>query len=281
MTEERTIYIEKFNGETEEFKVEKLKTSLRRSKATEGEINTVVENIMPTLYDGMSSKEIYKKAFSLLKKHNRISASKYSLKRAILDLGPTGFPFERLISALLREKGFKTKVGVILQGICVTHEVDVLAEKDGNSYAVECKFHSDPKAVSSVRIALYINSRFLDIQSYWNKSLERKSHLKQGWLVTNTRFSSDAIDYSKCVGLQLLSWDYPDDNGIKHNVDEFALYPITTLTTLTKREKHLLIEKNIILTKELYNAPMLLEEIGISEKKRKRVLNEIKNLCDL
>ncbi|MGB3342993.1 MAG: restriction endonuclease [Aequorivita sp.] len=279
--EKKTIYIEKFNGEIEEFKVEKLKTSLRRSKASENEINTVVENIMPTLYDGMSSKEIYGKAFSLLKKHNRISASKYSLKRAILDLGPTGFPFERLISALLQQKGFETKVGIILQGECVTHEVDVLAEKDGNTYAVECKFHSDPKAVSNVRVPLYINSRFLDIQKHWNKDPTKASHLKQGWLVTNTRFSSDAINYSKCVGLHLLSWDYPENNGIKQNVDKFALYPITTLTTLTKHEKDLLIEKDAILTKELFENSHLLDEIGISALRNKKILNEIKDLCDL
>src|SRR5690554_1689189 len=166
--ENKVILIEKFNGDIEEFKVEKLKTSLRRSKASESEIDEVVENIMPTLYDGMKSKEIYKSAFSLLKKLNRISASKYSLKRAILDLGPTGFPFERLISALLKHRGYSTQVGVILQGECVTHEVDVLAEKDGITYAVECKFHTDPKAVSNVRVPLYINSRFLDIQKHWN-----------------------------------------------------------------------------------------------------------------
>lgn len=279
--ENKVILIEKFNGDIEEFKVEKLKTSLRRSKASESEIDEVVENIMPTLYDGMKSKEIYKSAFSLLKKLNRISASKYSLKRAILDLGPTGFPFERLISALLKHRGYSTQVGVILQGECVTHEVDVLAEKDGITYAVECKFHTDPKAVSNVRVPLYINSRFLDIQKHWNNDPKKTTHLKQGWLVTNTRFSSDAIDYAKCVGLQLMSWDYPENNGIKQNVDQFALYPITTLTTLTKHEKHLLIEKNVILTKELYESSYLLEKIGISPLRIKRVLDEVKNLCNL
>lgn len=279
--ENKVILIEKFNGDIEEFKVEKLKTSLRRSKASESEIDEVVENIMPTLYDGMKSKEIYKSAFSLLKKLNRISASKYSLKRAILDLGPTGFPFERLISALLKHRGYSTQVGVILQGECVTHEVDVLAEKDGITYAVECKFHTDPKAVSNVRVPLYINSRFLDIQKHWNTDPKKTTHLKQGWLVTNTRFSSDAIDYAKCVGLQLMSWDYPENNGIKQNVDQFSLYPITTLTTLTKHEKHLLIEKNIILTKELYESSYLLEKIGISPLRKKRILDEIKNLCNL
>lgn len=279
--EDIKIYIEKFNGDIEEFQVEKLKTSLRRSKASESEIDTIVENIMPTLYDGIPSKEIYEKAFSLLKKYNLTSASKYSLKRAILDLGPTGYPFERLISALLRHKGFETKVGVILQGECVTHEVDVLAEKEGDTYTVECKFHSDQKAVSNVRVPLYINSRFLDIQNHWNKDPEKVSHLKQGWLVTNTRFSLDAITYGECVGLQLLSWDYPENNGIKHNVDAYTLYPITTLTTLTQHEKDQLIEKDIILTIELFDAPKALKEIGVSKVRVERVLTEILHLCDL
>ncbi|WP_313114377.1 ATP cone domain-containing protein [Aequorivita sediminis] len=275
------IKIEKFNGDIEEFKVEKLKTSLRRSKASENEIDQVVNKIMPTLYDGMKSKEIYKTAYSILKKLNRVSASKYSLKRAILDLGPTGFPFESLIGAVLKHHGYTTQVGITLQGECITHEVDVLAEKDGNAYTVECKFHTDPRAVSNVKIPLYINSRFLDIQRRWNNDPEKKSHLKQGWLVTNTRFSKDAIDYSKCVGLHLMSWDYPDNNGIKHNIDKYTLYPITTLTTLTKKEKHLLIEKNVILTKELYESSFLLEKIGLSQIRQKRVLSEIKKLCNL
>jgi|SRR5690625_507407 len=279
--EDQKIHIEKYNGNVEPFQVEKLKNSLRRSKASESEINKIVKNIMPTLYEGITSKEIYKKAFSLLKKYNRTSASKYSLKRAILDLGPTGYPFERLISALLRHKGFQTKVGVILQGECVTHEVDVLAKKDGNTYTVECKFHSDPKAASNVRVPLYINSRFLDIQEYWNKDPEKASRLKQGWLVTNTRFTLDAITYSDCVGLQLLSWDYPENNGIKHNVDAYTLYPITTLTTLTKHEKHQLIKKDIVLTRELFNNSDALKEIGVSAVRIKRVMNELLNLIDL
>lgn len=279
--EKENIAIVKSSGNSENFKVEKLKTSLRRSMASEEEIELIAAEIESMLYNGMSTKKIYRKAFSLLKKYNRISASKYSLKRAILDLGPTGFPFERLIGALLNHKGFKTTVGITLQGKCVMHEVDVLAQKDENTYAIECKFHSDPKAVSNVKVPLYINSRFLDIKNHWNNNPEKASHLKQGWLVTNTRFSKDAIDYATCVGLHLLSWNYPKNNGIKHNVDEFALYPITTLTTLTKREKDRIIENNIILTEELFESKFILKKIGVSELRQKRILNEIKNLCNL
>lgn len=276
---EKQIYIKKSNDEIELFSFEKLRQSLQSSGASKDVIETIINRIQPDIYDGMSSNTIYKKAFALLKKHNRISASRYSLKRAILDLGPTGYPFERLIGALLKEKGYKTKIGVILNGECVTHEIDVLAEKDGFSYAIECKFHSDARGASNVQVPLYINSRFLDVQKEWNTNSNHKTHLKQGWLVTNTRFTKDALNYAKCVGLTLLSWDYPKNNGLKANIDSLSLYPVTTLTTLTKKEKHQLIEKDVVLVKELIKASNAMKNMGISDKRIKRVLDEVRQLC--
>ncbi|AUC81430.1 restriction endonuclease [Lacinutrix sp. Bg11-31] len=278
---EKQIYIKKGNDEMELFSFEKLKNSLQFTGASKDVVETIIDDIQPVIYDGMSSNKIYKKAFALLKNYNKVCASRYSLKRALFDLGPTGFPFERLVGALLKEKGYKTKVSIILDGACVTHEIDVLAEKNGNVYAIECKFHSDAKGSSNVRVPLYINSRFLDIQEQWNNNSKNETHLKQGWLVTNTRFSEDAINYAKCVGLTLLSWDYPKNHGLKANIDSMALYPVTTLTTLTKREKHQLIEKDVVLVKELLNASNKMKNIGISEKRIHRVLEEVKKLCYL
>lgn len=275
----KQLFVKKSTEEIEPFSFKKLKKSLQACGAAKNEIETVVNKMQPYIYDGMSSNDIYKKAFTLLKQQNRISASRYSLKRALFDLGPTGYPFERLVGALLKEKGFKTNVSVILKGECVTHEIDVLAEKEGNVYAIECKFHSDAKATSNVKVPLYINSRFLDIQKQWNTNSDNKTHLKQGWLVTNTRFTEDAVNYGKCVGLTLLSWDYPKNNGLKANIDSLALYPVTTLTTLTKKEQHQLIENDVVLVKELANATNILQKIGISEDKIHRVLDEVKQLC--
>ena len=278
--EDQSIVVEKISGEVEPLSIPKLSKSLQNCGATNIEVEKIVKDIKPMLYNGISSNLIYKKAFFLLKKHNRVSASKYSLKRAIFDLGPTGFPFERLIGALLKEKGYKTKVGETLNGECITHEIDVLAEKDGNVYTVECKFHTDPSAVNNVRIPLYINSRFIDVQKVWNNS-GKTTHLKQGWLVTNTRFTKDAIDYAKCVDLTLLGWDYPKDSGIKNNVDKYGLYPITALTTLTKKEKTQLIEKDIILVKELSKNPDALHHLGISSKQSALILDEVHKLCSI
>ncbi|MCK0125612.1 restriction endonuclease [Gelidibacter sp. F2691] len=278
---EHQVYIKKSNGETELFSFEKLKRSLRSAGANQETVETIVEKIQGQIYDGMSSNTIYRKAFSILKGKHKTSASRYSLKRAILELGPTGYPFERLIGALLKEKGYNTQVSVTLAGNCVTHEIDVLAEKDGNVYAIECKFHSDARATSNVKVPLYINSRFLDIQEQWNSNPKNTTHLKQGWLVTNTRFTADAVNYGTCVGMTMLSWDYPKDNGLKANIDSLALYPVTALTTLNKREKHLLIESDVILVKELFNGKEKLTNIGLSDRKIERVLAEVKQLCRL
>jgi hypothetical protein len=276
----KIITIKKISGDLEPFSIQKLSRSLKNSGASDEEIEKIVDAVQPELYDGISSDLIYKKAFRILKKCNRICASKYSLKRAIFELGPTGYPFERLVSALLIQKGYKTKIGEILHGECVTHEIDVLAEKDGNTYAIECKFHNNPTNVNNVKIPLYINSRFIDVQKVWNSS-GKTTHLKQGWLITNTRFTKDALDYGKCVNLTLLSWDYPKNNGIKNNIDKYSLYPITTMTSLTKKEKIQLIEKDIILIKELSKNPESLNQLTISKRRKTLVLTEVRKLCSL
>jgi len=273
--------IQKYNGDYEVFSFQKLEDSLLKTGASTHKIERIIAELKPQLYDGIKSKEVYKKAYKLLKKANKIYASKYSLKRAIFDLGPTGYPFEKLIGALLREKGFQTQVGVILPGACVTHEIDVFATKENVSYAIECKFHSSSNTISNVKVPLYINSRFLDIQQEWNKNPENKSFLKQGWLITNTRFSEDAIKYGKCIGLTLMSWDYPKNKGIKDHISHYGLYPITALTLLTKREKKILIDNNIILTKEIIENKQQLENLGFSENKVTKITEQALQLCSV
>ncbi|HIP49445.1 MAG TPA: ATPase [Lutibacter sp.] len=274
------FYVKKYSGELELFSSDKLRKSLERSGADAIIIDSIIETIYQELYDGVTTKEIYKKAFRLLKKANRISASKYSLKRAIFDLGPTGYPFEQLVGALLKEKGYKTQVGVLVAGECVTHEIDVLAEKEGNTFTIECKFHTNAKTVSNIKVPLYINSRFKDVQKKWNANPNKTSFLKQGWIVTNTRFTEDALKYGKSAGLVLISWNYPINNGISKNIDKYGLYPITTLTSLTKRGKTLLIEKDIILTQDILTSRDELEKLHISATKINKILSEAKQLCD-
>ncbi|CAH8282348.1 ATP cone domain-containing protein [Mariniflexile fucanivorans] len=278
--EKDTIDIIKSSGEKAKFSLNKLKASLNRSGADKHTVNQIIDKVRDELYQGISTKEIYNRAYALLKKKKSYLASKYKLKKAIYELGPTGFPFERFVSAVLQYSGYKTEVGKTLQGQCVTHEIDVLAHKDHQTIVVECKFHSDEGLNCNVKIPLYINSRYNDVKAHWNANPKNGSKLAEGWVVTNTRFTQDAIQYGKCVNLYLLSWDYPKNDGLKDRIDRLGLYPITVSTLLTNREKQFLLSRDIVLCRELIGDGFYLDHLGVSEIRKEKILNEIKMLCD-
>ncbi|WP_163518045.1 restriction endonuclease [Gelidibacter japonicus] len=275
----KSIIIKKYSGEYQVFDVNKLINSLRRSRADEDIVQDIARKVHEQIEEGMSTKKIYQLAFRMLKAKSRVSASKYKLKKALMELGPTGFPFERMVGQLLAHEGFATEVGVIVQGNCVQHEVDVIAQKDSKHYMIECKYHSDQGRFCNVKIPLYIHSRFLDVEKQWERQKEHESKLHKGGLYTNTRFTSDALQYGKCVGLLLTSWDYPRGDGLKERIDKSGLHPLTALTTLTKAEKTKLLDKGIVLCKELHENPALLEHIGVDKKRHKNILEDSKELC--
>ncbi|MVO08053.1 ATPase [Flavobacterium sp. TP390] len=273
------INIIKANGDKALFQVEKLIYSLRRSQANETLIQQIVEQVEAVLYDGMTTKQIYKMAFKMLKGKSSVSASRYKLKKALMELGPTGFPFEKLVGKLMEHEGFATEVGVIVQGNCVQHEIDVIAQKENNHYMIECKYHSDQGRFCNVKIPLYIHSRFLDVEKQWERQKGHEAKLHKGGVYTNTRFTTDAIQYGKCVGLLMTSWDYPYGNGLKDRIDTSGLHPLTALTTLTKNEKTKLLDKGIVLCKELHENPTILDQIGIPKTRQKNILDDSNDLC--
>lgn len=277
---DKDISIIKYSGEKVKFSANKLYNSLKKTGAEDVVINQIIEKVKDELYEGISTKEIYDRAFSLLKKQENCLASKYKLKKAIYELGPTGFPFERFVAAILKHSGYNVEVGKILNGKCVTHEIDVTAIKDNETTIIECKFHSEQGFNCDVKVPLYINSRYLDVKSFWDKSSKIQNKLTAGWVVTNTRFTEDALKFGNCCGLYLLSWDYPRGNGLKDRIDRLGLYPITVSTLLTNREKQFLLNRNVVLCRELIEDFFFLDHLGISSIRKEKILNEFKQLCN-
>lgn len=273
------VYIIKASGEKVKFSLDKLRNSLQHTGAENEAIEKILHTVTDELYDGISTKEIYNRAFSLLKKDKSYLASKYKLKKAIYELGPTGFPFERFIGDVLKYSGYQIQIGKVLQGKCVAHEVDVLAQKDDEAAIIECKFHSEQGFKCNIKIPLYIHSRYEDIKAKWDVNSKNKAALTKGWVVTNTRFTDDSLIYGNCVGLYLLSWDYPKNNGLKDRIDRLGLYPITVSTLLSNREKQFLLSRDVVLSRNLIGDSFYLDHLGISESRKKRILNEIKQLC--
>jgi Restriction endonuclease/ATP cone domain len=277
--EKMKINITKASGETALFSTEKLRHSLKRSGADEDTISEIIHKVQDMLYEGITTKKIYKLAFDLLKKQSRHVAAKYKLKQAIMELGPSGFPFEKFFAAILSHQGYVVKVGEIVKGKCVNHEIDVIAEKENQHFMIECKYHNQLGTISNVKIPLYIQARFKDVEAAWVNIPGHGTKFHQGWVVTNTRFSDDAKQYGVCAGLKLIGWDYPFKENLKDMIDTMGLYPLTCLTTLTKREKVYLLEKNVVLCKEICHNPQLLKSAGITDERIKGILEEGTALC--
>ena len=274
------IEIIKSSGEKAQFSLDKLRNSLTHSGADHNLVEEIVEKVNDELFEGISTHEIYNRAYALLKKNKSVFASKYKLKKAIYELGPTGFPFERFVGAILQYSGYSTKVDVMMYGSCVTHEIDVVAEKNGKTTIIECKFHGEEGRNCNVKVPLYIHSRYNDVKTHWETKKSETDVLDKGWVVTNTRFTDHAIQYGKCVDLYLLSWDYPLNEGLKERIDRLGLYPITVSTLLTKREKQFLLSRDVVLCRQLLKDKFFLDHLGISKIRKDKILSEIDQLCN-
>jgi hypothetical protein len=271
------IYITKASGIKDIYAADKLRNSLAKSGASYALIETILSEIEKKLYDGIPTQKIYREAFRLLKKASRSHAGRYDLKRAIMALGPSGYPFEQYVGAIFEWQGYQVKVKQFLEGICVTHEIDVLAENDQQVLLIECKYHNSQGIFSDVKVPLYINSRYRDVLDNWHKTAQPKP--LEGWVVTNTKFSSDAVKYGICAGLHLLGWNYPVKKSLSTFVDESGLYPVTCLTSLTRKEKEKILTAEVVLCKDLGNKTELLKEAAISSARIPGIINEIDALC--
>jgi len=272
------IIITKADGTTEYFKVEKLRRSLRRAGAGVQEINEIIADVDRTLHDGIQTQEIYRHAFTLLRQSRPPAAARYSLRRALFNLGPTGFPFEKFLAKLFETDGYETKTGITLLGNCAPHEIDVAAYKADHSFVAEAKFHARPGVKSDLQVVMYSYARFLDLQGK-QICVGDQCGIKEFWIITNTKFTTTAENYAHCVGLKLLSWDYPKNNNLHDRIQRAKIYPITVLENLTASQAETLIARDIILCRDILKHEYVLRNLHLTKRKHEALLAEIRSLC--
>lgn len=271
------MFVIKADGSRETFKNQKLKDSLKRSGATKEEIAHITSEVERVMYDGITTQEIYRRAFELLRNSTGATAARYSLRRALFNLGPTGFPFEDYLARLFASLGYTTKTRLTLKGKCAEHEIDVAAYNNSHSFIAEAKFHSHPGMKSDLQVALYSFARLHDLQNT-KICASDVCGIKEFHIVTNTKFTKAAENYALCSGLKLLSWEFPKGNNLHDLIIRSGLYPITVLQSVSPSQKRALIEQGIIVCEDLLKKPIALKAIHISAKRTEIVLDEVRNL---
>jgi len=197
----------------------------------------------------------------------------YSLRRAVMELGPSGFLFEKFVGEILKAQGYEVKVGVIMQGACVEHEVDIFAKKNHRHIIVECKFHNEDGIRSDVKVALYVRARFEDLKKKCDTTVNHED-IHEGWLVTNTKLTSQAIAYGNCVGMKIIGWNYPQGGNLQDLIVASGVHPLTCLTTLNKKRKAVLFENGIILCRDVEKRTDILRSLGMGEREIASVVTE-------
>ncbi|HEY6019758.1 MAG TPA: ATP cone domain-containing protein, partial [Candidatus Paceibacterota bacterium] len=109
------MFITKADGEREPYNSHKLLQSLKRAGAEAAIAESIEKDIEKELYNGISTQEMYRRAFAHLREHRKETAARYSLKRALLEFGPSGFPFEEYLARLFQAEGYETKTDQIIK----------------------------------------------------------------------------------------------------------------------------------------------------------------------
>ncbi len=260
----------KASGQSEPFSEEKLEKSLVRAGANDILAKWITDKIKQRIKDRTKTSEIHDRALSLLKKEEGPLAARYRLKQAIMEMGPTGHPFEKLIAWILRAEGYEAETNLIIKGKCVTHEVDVVAKKSGRQIMIEAKYHNEPGIKSDVKVAMYVHSRFEDIRSVdkWDEA----------WLVTNTKLTGDAKEYSSCAGLTAIAWNYPREKSLQYLIETSHLHPLTSLTSLDHWIKQSLLNDGLVLAREVTQEK--LSELKVKPSKEEEILKEVNSLLN-
>lgn len=256
----------KSSGDIQDFSERKIFSSIKEAGGSTKLAKDAIKEVKKKYTKNISTQKILEILIDFLKKEPGVS-ERYDLKRAIMDLGPSGFPFEKFFSKILKEYGFETKVGQKLKGKKIIHEIDIIAKKK-KKFMIECKYHNHRGTITRLHPSMYTYARFLDLKKY---------NFDFSWLVTNTKCSPDAINYAKGVKQKITSWKYPKKQSLEKLIERKKLYPITILHSIDENLKHKLFEKNIIILKdfEKISEEELKQNFKITEEKAKEIIKDI------
>ncbi|HSV95086.1 MAG TPA: ATP cone domain-containing protein [Spirochaetia bacterium] len=272
------ITVIKASGIKEPFSEEKVIRSLAKTGLSQDLTSRTVDHLKHQLKHEVTTDAIYNNVSTYLKKNEYTeNFFYYGLKRAVMALGPSGHPLEFLVSDLLRSHNYKTEVGVVTQGKCVTHEIDVIAQKEDKKYFIECKYHNAPGTKIDIQVALYSYARFLDINDAQKKNGNVNNY---PWLITNTKATTEVLNYGKCTGLKVTTWALPQGESLQDLIVTSGLHPITILYGISKNKIDALLARGIVTCARL-NTAILNNEVSdiLDENDTPAILSKIAIIC--
>jgi hypothetical protein len=270
------VFVTKADGSKQLFDREKVVKTCLRMGANRHTAYEVADEVETRLYDGIPTRKVLQMIFRLLRKHEPSVQHFLDLRKG-LSLMNSKPEFEKFVQILLAYHGFEVGPNQIIRGKCVGHEVDAIARKDGITYFVEAKHHSNyhaPTGLDESRIARAV------LEDVTEGFVLGKSDLKidRAMIVTNTRYSEHASRYGKCRNILQIGWSSPKTLGLQNMIEEKKLYPLSCIKGLSSETKMKLVNSGIVLMKQLVEEEpsKLAGETGISRENLKGIIEKAK-----
>jgi hypothetical protein len=230
------VYVIKADGRREEFEAGKIIRTCIRAGAKEKEAEAIAGIIKRSIKEGDSTHKIYRMIIAELDKKEDKTSLVYRLREAtaILD----SISFELYVKAILNANGYNCKWDNIIKGRFVEHQVDIVAEKEGRLYLVECKHHKNHHRFCGLGNVLEVQARLEDIADGF-RNRDNRYEFDAAWVITNTKFSDHAKKYAKGKCIRLTGWrskNFP----LEKMAEENKVFPITILKDLPLHKRLLL-----------------------------------------
>jgi len=263
----------KSDGKVVEFDESKVRQSILRVGIDKHGVDDVLEKVKSRIKENMTTKEIFAIVYQELDRKDTCFACRYNLRDALLRLGPAGYKFEKYVASILCAYKYDAyNPEKELQGSCVGHEVDVVAERDGRRMFIEAKFRNDFKDYVNLKDTMATWSRFLDLVD--GAAVGKCPHFDECWIVTNAAFSDRAKKFGMCKGIHMIGWNFPESAPFSQMVDNSALYPVTVIDHLRNNEIEALSRNDIMLCRELteHDPDELTQKLGSDEVRAEQLI---------
>lgn len=275
------VQIIKSTGAVVEFNPDKIRATLRRAGTKAETIEKVLAAVETQLRDGMSTRELFGILKHELRRADHPAAQRYNLRSGLLRLGPAGFRFEQYVAAVLAAYQYETEIPAEeLSGLCVNHEIDVIAKKDGRAVMIEAKFRNHFGDVVNLKDTMATWARWVDLVD--GSKAGKCPPFDEAWIVTNGRFTDRAQQFGVCKGMHLIGWS-STEHSFARLVDHANLYPVTVLDYLRNYEIERLSQHNLMLCSDIArrNPEEIAAQLGMEPVRLARIVGDCREIINV
>lgn len=269
----------KWNGKRVDYEPSKIRRSLKRAGAKPDVIDHVLKKVRKHLKTNMTTKEVYAFVKMALKEENAHIAHRYDLRRALGKLGPAGFKFEKYVASILAAYDYDTEIPPKeFKGKCIYHEVDVVAKKGAKTIMIEAKFRNDFRDYVKLKDTMATWARYEDLVEGNQIHPSKTPRFDEVWIVSNGNISRRSRKWGVCKGMRIIGWHYPEKNNLAQMVDKSALYPITALDNISRRELDAFSDHGLMLCREVADSDSekLAHTLGLNPKRASNIVSTCK-----